>query len=187
MNDHSSSLFDRSFGVTIAFLTPGLVALFSVATVSDTVRTWFQGAQNGPTFAGLFFVVLGALALGFVVTSVRFFIYEFIRWPWCGCLVGPAPQLNESKRKEHAAEYQDLRLQHYYHYLASTNLSIAIPVGVAIWKAGTPSADLTSTLFGTVIVIAGFATIALGAAGCSAVRRYNDKRVRLLGVLAPTT
>jgi len=52
MEDRTSSLFDRLFALVIAFLVPGLVALFAVATVSPTVQSWFIGASNGPTLAG---------------------------------------------------------------------------------------------------------------------------------------
>lgn len=185
MEDRSSSLFDRVLALTIAFLVPGLVALFAVATVSETVLGWFKGASNGPTLAGFFFVVLGALALGFVITAIRYCIFEAIQVPLLGkCLVPKSPQLDESKRKEFAAEYHDLRLQHYSHYLASANLSVAIPIGVAIWKAGSVPAP-TWMLFMTVLVIAGTATLALAAAACDAVRRYDDRRTRLLGVVRP--
>ena len=107
-------LFDRAYSITIGFLIPGLVVLASLATVSAPVMTWFTGAANGPTFAGLFFVVLAALALGFVVTSIRYVAFEAIPWPLKGCMVKPGPKLDHTKRKEVEAAYQDIRLNHYF-------------------------------------------------------------------------
>jgi hypothetical protein len=185
MDDWTSALFDRMVSLTMAFLVPGLVALFAVATVSPTVLAWFSGASNGPTLAGFFFVVLGAFALGLVITAIRFCLFEATPIPFANrCLVKASPQLDESKRKEFAAEYNDLRQKHYDHYLAYSNLSVAIPIGVAIWKAGSVPAP-TWVLFSTVLTISVVSTLALAAAGCDAVRRYDDRRTRLLGLVRP--
>lgn len=178
MEADTSSLLDRVFAITIAWLAPGLVPLFAAATVNATVRTWFEGAQNGPTLAGLLFVVLGALSIGFVVTAIRYCVYEHLRVGG-RCLVGAPPALDESKRREHAAEYNDLRLQHYYHYLAYANLSVALPLAAVIWKAGTAE---TWTISITVAAVAAVCTYALATAACDAVRKYDDRRVRLLGL-----
>lgn len=178
------SLFDRVYSITIAFLIPGLVVLAAIATVSQPVQSWFTGAANGPTFAGLFFVILAALALGFVVTSIRYTLFEAITIPGLGCpVVKSGPKLDHNKRKECEAAYQDIRLNHYYYYLASANLSVALPIGVAIWKGGSAPAP-TWDLFGTALVLTAFATVALAVAGCSAIRRYDEKRYILLGELS---
>jgi hypothetical protein len=195
MEDRSSSLFDRVWMLSIAFLLPGAVVLFSVGTINTQVQTWFIGvstgpAISGPTFAGLFFALIGALTLGFVITALRFLIFEVIPLKlWTRtCLVAKPAAFDEARRKDVAAEYHALQLNHYYHYLAMANLSVAIPIGVAIWKAGStiPATGTTSAqgptwfLFNTVIVIATIATIALARAACDAVSRYEDKRSRLL-------
>jgi len=182
MREALLALFDRIYPITIGFLIPGMVVLFALSTVSATVQTWFTGAATGPTFVGLLFVMFAALTLGLVVSSIRYCVFEVIPVPWRGCLVEQGPQFDHTKRKDCEAAYQDIRLNHYAYYLNSANLSVALPIGVWIWKAGSNPAP-TWSLFLTAIVLTTIATVALAAAGCSAVRRYNEKRAILLGVI----
>lgn len=176
-------LFDRAYSITIAFLIPGLVVLASLASFNAAVAAWFTGAANGPTFAGLFFVMLAALTLGLVITSIRWVVFEVLQWPGVGCLVKPGPRLDHRKRSECEAAYLDIRLNHYYYYLASANLAVALPMGVTLWKAGSDPAP-TWSLFIAAIALSAAATAALAYSGCGAVRRYDQKRQILLGILA---
>ena len=75
-------------GKIIAFLLPGVVALFSlsfwVASAADAFHTFLTAQSN----VGLFlFLLLGALTFGLVVSAVRSLIYETLlgRMKWfCG-------------------------------------------------------------------------------------------------------
>jgi hypothetical protein len=187
MSEPTTSLFDRAFAVGIAFLLPGLVALFGVAMVNDTVRSWFQGAQNGPTFAGLIFVMLAALALNVVITALRWLIFEkmslgLLRCPW----VKGSPRLNLAKRQEVEAQYIDLRHQHYYHYLAYANTAVAIPIALVAWTCfATPVPTIWQWL--VVAALGILSTVALARAGCDAARRYDERRADLLGLMPSST
>lgn len=182
MREALLSLFDRLYPITIEFLIPGMVVLFALSTVSTTVQTWFTGAATGPTFVGLLFVMFAALAIGLVVTSIRYCVFEVIPVPWHGCLVAQGPEFDHTKRKDCEAAYQDIRVNHYAYYLASANLSVALPIGIWIWKVGSHPAP-TWSLFLTAIALTTIAVVALAAAGCSAERRYNEKRTILLGII----
>jgi hypothetical protein len=66
-----------SFGLVIAFLLPGIVALFSLTfwfeSAADAFHTFLTAASN----VGLFiFLLLGALTLGVVASAVRWIVYE---------------------------------------------------------------------------------------------------------------
>lgn len=181
--DVSVSLYDRIFANTIAFLLPGLAVMVGAATVNPVIVTWFGGASTNPTFVGFLFVVLAALTIGILLSAVRWWIFERCAW-WPGCggetLVPLGPPLNEAKRREHYAEYEDLRFQHYYHYLASANMAVAIPIAIATWLIGTATTPTLSTV--TSVSVSGFILVyILKSAACEALTRYERRRLNLLG------
>ena len=68
-----------SFGYIIAFLLPGLAALYTLGlwseTIAEILRTFLTSASN----IGLFLLVTAtALGLGLLVTVLRWFVFE--RW-----------------------------------------------------------------------------------------------------------
>lgn len=66
MNDVTA----KNFGLAIAYLIPGFVALGGVAAVSDVVRVWLGGsAGSGPTVGGFLYVTLGSVATGMTVSA----------------------------------------------------------------------------------------------------------------------
>ena len=127
----SVTLLDRGFSLTIAFLLLGLITLLGAAIVVPTVQTWFIGAQTGPTLVGLLFVLLAALALNLVITAVRWFLFEFIHWPFVGSIIPTAPSFDQKNRKDLEVQFIDLRHQFYYHYLAYSNAAVAILLGAS--------------------------------------------------------
>lgn len=185
MSDQSTTLFDRAFAVGIAFLLPGLIALFGVATVNETVASWFGAAQSSPTVGGLVFVLVAALALNIVINGLRWFVFEYWKWPkkWFP-LVEPPPQLNMERRREHEAQYTALLHAHYYHYLANANTAIAIPVAVTVWKYGTANPEPPLGLYLSILIGGLFTSFVLAAAALDAMRRYNHRRLELLGEVA---
>lgn len=190
MSEQSAAFFDRVFAVVIAFCLPGLIVLFGVGTVYVPVRDWFTGAQSNPTLAGLAFVMMAALALNLVVTSVRWMIFERIRCMPARSegedssrrrvtLVPEAPDYDESQRLKRRRALRELTHDYYYHYLAYANTAVALPAAVALWLFGA-----TMPWFIGVAVIVGTLVTAcvLGAAACDAVRRYDRSASKLLGV-----
>jgi len=180
MNDRSSFVADQMLMLGMGFLLPGLVPLFALATVSPTVQSWFGYASAAPTLAGFFFGVLGALALGFVLTALRFTIYETSLFGR-PCWVPKATPFDESRRHERADDYRDLRQSFYYHYLASANLSVAIPLAFLIWVSGTIAQRTFDALSAVAALgLVAVATWALRGGACEAIRRYDEKRGKLL-------
>lgn len=179
MSDTSVTLFDRVFAVATAFLLPGLIALFGIATISPAVQAWFQGAQNGPTFVGLLFVLFAALALNLVITALRWFVFERWSWPKSRCPFVKPPTFRTSERIRNNAVYVDLRHQHYYHYLAYTNTAVAIVIAAAVWMYGASDPAPTQGLRLLVGALAPCAAWILSAAGLDALCRF-DERLSLL-------
>lgn len=176
------SLFDRVFAVTIAFLLPGLAPIAAAAPGSQTVANWFGAASQSPTIGGLLFVVLAALASGMALTALRWMLFEELSIFGCR-LVQPGTPVNEAARKDHLAVYDDLRYQHYYFYLASANMAVAVPVALIVWLLTAVHRPSVTTL-ALVMGLGAIAMYVLAAAGCNAIRRYDDRRHRLLGPAA---
>lgn len=62
----------QNFGLVIAYLLPGLVALWGVSYFSDTVRLWLTtGGQTAPSVAGFLYVTLAAFTAGLTLGAIR--------------------------------------------------------------------------------------------------------------------
>src|SRR5437868_1626373 len=60
------------FGLTIAFLAPGMVGLYSLKYWLTSTNRVFETVLTAKSNAGLFLmVILGALVLGLVVSAIR--------------------------------------------------------------------------------------------------------------------
>ena len=179
------TLLDRGFSLTIAFLLPGLITLFGAATVDPTVQTWFGVAQTGPTFVGLLFVLFAALALNLVITAVRWFLFEYISWPF-GSIIPAAPAFDQKKRKDLKVQFIDLRHQFYYHYLAYSNAAVAILLGALAWRllgAEAPALNTTLAVFGIALVT----SVILALAAREAIVRYDERTKSLIGLESTVT
>jgi hypothetical protein len=74
-----------SFGLVIAYLLPGVVALFSLSFWYSSARDAFHTFLTSKSNLGLFlFLLLGALTLGLVISTVRWLVYERLLSPLCG-------------------------------------------------------------------------------------------------------
>lgn len=72
-----NSLSTQNFGLVIAYLLPGFVALWGVSYFSPTVDAWISASQqNAPTVAGFMYVTLASLAAGVTVSAVRWAIID---------------------------------------------------------------------------------------------------------------
>jgi len=181
MSEQSATLLDRSFALIIAFVLPGLIALFGIATVNPTVLAWFTGAAAGPTLVGLFFVLFAALALSLVISALRWYLFEQLAWlPGCPIVKAP-PRFNQAKRVTCEAQFIDIRHQHYYYYLAHSHTALAIPIAVMAWMSGhwmtTPKPTAVM-----VVVLTVLGTVILARAACNAIVRHDERTLSLLGL-----
>lgn len=68
-----------TFGLVVAYLLPGVVALYALKYWSAPVADAFQTFLTTDANVGLFlFMLLGALILGLVVSPVRWLVYEVV-------------------------------------------------------------------------------------------------------------
>ena len=63
---------NENFGLLIAYIVPGLTALWGASYLSATIRSWMSGpAIHGPTIGGFLFATIAAVGTGLVVSTVR--------------------------------------------------------------------------------------------------------------------
>jgi hypothetical protein len=125
-----------SFGLLIAFLLPGMVALFALRYWTDSTARAFDTFLKAEANLGLFlFLLLGALTLGLVISTVRWLFYEVILMR-SSRLYGA--RLTESERRRlrkpdlYAAHRQTVDQTYRYHQCFGA-LSVAAPLLFAGW------------------------------------------------------
>ncbi|MBX9792584.1 MAG: hypothetical protein K2Y37_27095 [Pirellulales bacterium] len=118
----------KNFGLLIAYVVPGLVALWGASYFSDTVKLWLtstDGAQ--PTVAGFLYVTLGSLAAGLTLGAVRTVTIDALHH-----LTGVgAPELDFSDFQAKFWAFNQLVESDYRYYQFYAHMSLAVPGFVA--------------------------------------------------------
>jgi hypothetical protein len=124
--------YTETFGVSIAFIAPGVVVIWGIAQHSDTVRQWFGSAAEAEVSVGGFlFVLLASLAMGVFVQGIR----------WA--LINPLVHLTgvEKKNLDHS-EWRDAEKlaaftrtveDFYRYYQFYSNMIVATLIAYALW------------------------------------------------------
>ena len=72
-----SELSHKNFGLLIAYVLPGFVALWGIGHFLPTVESWITSSQQGaPTIGGFLYVTLASLVAGLTVSAVRWAIID---------------------------------------------------------------------------------------------------------------
>jgi hypothetical protein len=135
-------LSDKNFGVIIAYILPGFVALWGVSCFSATVESWIGASQQGnPTVAGFCYVTLASLAAGLTVSVVRWALVDSLHH--ATGIVPPAWKF--AKLDDRLQGFLTLVENHYRYYQFYANMFIAagfaygaraIAEGSAFWLDG---------------------------------------------------
>lgn len=129
---------EKNFGVVIAYIVPGLVALWGVSFFSDTVKLWLTSADGTqPTVAGFLYVTLASLAAGLTLGAVRSMTIDPLHH-WTGV---EAPNLDFSGFQGKFWAFNQLVESHYRYYQFYAHMSLAIPglLGARILANGASS------------------------------------------------
>ena len=112
-----------NFGLVIAYLLPGFVALIGVSFFSETVRIWLTvSPSDAPTVGGFLYVTLASLAAGLTVSTIRCTLIDFIHHR-----TGISePNRDFSKLQDKLSAYQYLVETHYYFYNFYGGMVIAV-------------------------------------------------------------
>ena len=94
-----------NFGILIAFVLPGAVALLGVSYFSPAVEAWLDGAASAsPTIGGFLYLTLAAVAAGLTASTVRWMVIDTIHH----CTGIPRPQWDFSRFDQKVAGYDKL-------------------------------------------------------------------------------
>jgi hypothetical protein len=93
---------DKNFGLIIAFLLPGFLLLWFLA-LSDNdnseIGPWLKSFSD-PSVSGFLYVILASLALGLIISAVRWAVVDHLLG-WCFRPYGkPWPEIDFSKLRE---------------------------------------------------------------------------------------
>ena len=74
-----SEVTERNFGLIVAYMLPGFVALWGMGHLSPTVDAWISTSEaGGPSVGGFLYVTLGSLALGMTTSAIRWMVIDTI-------------------------------------------------------------------------------------------------------------
>lgn len=111
------------FGFVIAYLLPGLVALWGCGYFEPTIRSWFGAVpENAPTIGGFLYVTLASLAAGLVASTVRWMLIDTL-FHRTGI---PRPHWNFSRLQANVAAFDFLVGIHYRYYQFYANGAVAV-------------------------------------------------------------
>jgi hypothetical protein len=125
-----------SFGLIIAFLLPGVTALFSLSFWFTSAARAFHTFLTTKSNAGLFlFLLLGALIFGLVVSAVRSFLYETLLGR-INRVYGPALTPTERQRLGEEPRFVAFRAaidETYRYYQFQAGMTIVAPALFIGW------------------------------------------------------
>lgn len=167
-----SETTSRHFGLIIAYLLPGFVALAGIAPLAPVVAGWLIAAQTASLGTPLY-TVLAATAAGMVVSCFRWLIVDQIH-----ALTGlGAPAFNARALEQRPAAFAYLVESHYRYYQHYANLLIAV-----VWAYSIHRGLGTSPILGIGTDISVFVLCAALFAGSrDALLKYRNRSRRLIG------
>jgi hypothetical protein len=103
----------NNFGLLIAFVLPGFMALWGGAYLSPVLRSWLEGSEAaGPTVGGFLYVTLASVGTGLTVSTVRWAVIDTIHG-WTGL---PQPKWDYSRLQSNVNAFKMLNENHYKFY-----------------------------------------------------------------------
>ncbi len=132
----------KNFGITIAFLLPGFIALWALQYLSPTVAAWLSGSgivpeapSWQPSTGSFLLVVIASLALGMLVSAIRWVIFD--RWLYSG----RTADLDWSELPDHLAAFDYINENHYRYYQYYANSAVAVLFWCVVYAFFVPDAS----------------------------------------------
>lgn len=115
----------NDFGLLIAYVLPGFVALWGAAFFFPPLRGWVEGSPaSAPSVGGFLFVTLASIAAGLTVSTVRWMAVDSLHHR-TGI---PPPPWDFSHLSESVAAFDVLIEIHYRYYQFYSNTLVALMV-----------------------------------------------------------
>lgn len=120
---------NRQFGLVIAYLLPGFVALIGVAPLVPTVAAWLRPDLTASVGAPVY-ALLAATAAGMIVSCFRWLLVDRLH-----TLTGVvAPIFDARALNEHPAAFNYLVESHYRYFQFYANTLVAVVFAYAIHR-----------------------------------------------------
>lgn len=118
MNEVSSS----NFGLLIAYLLPGAVAVWAASTLSESLRAWLSTASGLPTIGGFLYLTLASVGAGLTVSTIRWLLLD----PVFHATGIPRPEQDFRKLHHKLDAFELLVESHYRYYQFYANMLLAL-------------------------------------------------------------
>jgi hypothetical protein len=165
-------ILNRQFGLIIAYLLPGFVALAGIAPLVPTVAGWLHVDQSVSLGAPVY-AILAATAAGMVVSCFRWLLLDPIY-----ALTGvPSPIFNAQALEERPTAFSYLVESHYryFQFYANTLVSVVWTYSIHRWLGTDPLLN-----FGTDVgVLVLCAVLFMGSR--DALTKYRNRSRQLVG------
>ncbi len=123
-------IFNRQFGLAIAYLLPGFIALAGIAPLVPVVSVWLEAGQTASLGAPLY-ALLAATATGMIVSCFRWALVDPLH-----TLTGVvAPTFDARALSEHPTVFNFLVESDYRYYQFDANTLVAIIWTYSIFRA----------------------------------------------------
>ena len=172
--DPSVSTVTRdNFGPLIAYLVPGATVLWGLSLFSPALQSWFIATPpDAPSLGGFLFLTLASLAVGMVVSAVRWTTVDRLHR-----MTGlPPPPLDFSRLGQNVEAFNLLISIHYNHYQFYSNEFIATLIAYVCYRVK------TGGIFPLGLPDAGFVLLEIVFFGTSrdTLKKYYDRSQQLL-------
>jgi hypothetical protein len=133
---------NNNFGLLIAYVIPGYVALWGAASFSATVQSWLGVLPaSGPTVSGFLHVTVASVGAGVFASTVRWLLIDTIHFR-TGV---PRRDWDYSALQENMAafEFMVANQYRYYQFFSNTLVSLTFAYGAHALSTGWPSFSTT--------------------------------------------
>jgi len=165
----------RNFGLLVAYLIPGFVALWGVSFHAEPVRVWLLGAaSHGATVGGFLYVTLASVAAGMTASAIRWAILDSLHR-----VTGiRRPRWNDTALENKLTAFEYVVEQHYRYYQFYGNGLVGLLFAYGAWFAS--DAHAGRVLGAVDLGVLGIA-IVFYAGSRDALRKYYRRASILLG------
>lgn len=166
----------RNFGLTIAYILPGFVTLWSASYFCDSLGQWLATApQSAPSIGSFLYGLLGSLGAGLIVSAVRWAIIDSVNH-WTGL---PRPKFDFSQLQENLQAFDNAVEYHYRYYQFYSNMAVALAGAVVAHWLALPSDGVHVPRIAAFCCLE--AVLLFGAR--DALRKYYERLCHVLGTI----
>jgi hypothetical protein len=169
---------NRPFGLVIAYILPGFIALAGVAPLSTLVAGWLSAGQQATSVSAPLYTLLAATATGMVVSCFRWLLVDQAH-----ALTGlGGPAFNARALEERPVALTFLVEHHYRHYQFYANTLVATVWTYAVhrWRGTSPLLGVGTDLLVLILCAVLF------AGSRDTLAKYRARSRQLVAQLSPT-